>query len=367
MSDNIQRDSLVANQAENSKTAEDILSHKIAEACNVMTEPDQKKKVVDVVRAALVNFGSDEGSIKQIVQQFNPSMSVQEYRSTYINSHLIQAVALVDAVIFDSFKSESLLPINRNKKFHSMEITPQYFLLQLKKCLAMFDDTVRTRYIDNVRIFAEKIDRALMLPFDMTLFKNMGHDGCRTLRSIQRTCAYLASEILESEKKPKFMSLEDYSRRPVFKSFKISAKNLGKIAKVLESSKETVDLVRNQESYELTYNCFKCVSAIPNFKPCGTLENPIRADSPTGDLELRPPLRFIDKVKAAFNVYKGLPLQNRREAEEHLASVHSIVDPKRLAGASSTCEGHTTLIFCDLCSASSAKIVFSATCCLTHR
>ena len=126
----------------------------------------------------------------------------------------------------------------------------------------MFDDTVRTRYIDNVRIFAEKIDRALMLPFDMTLFKNMGHDGCRTLRSIQRTCAYLASEILESEKKPKFMSLEDYSRRPVFKSFKISAKNLGKIAKVLESSKETVDLVRNQESYELTYNCFKCVSAV---------------------------------------------------------------------------------------------------------
>ena len=367
MSDNIQQDALVASQADNSRTAADILRYKIAEHTGVLTEPDQKKKVCDVVRSALENFGSDEDTITQILRQFNPSMSVQEYRSTYINSHLIQAAALVDSMVYDSFKSESLLPVNRNKKFHSMEITPHYVVLTLKRCLSMFDDSVRDSFLDNVRIFAEKIDRALMLPFDQSLYKSMGHDGCSTLRSIQRTCAFLASEILESEKKGKHMSLEEYSRRPVFKSFKVSTKNLGKITKVLESSKETVDLVRNVDNFEIAYNCFKCVSAVPNFKVMGSEENPLRPDSPTGDLELRTPLRFIDKCKASFNVYKALPLFTRREAEEHLTSVHSIVDPKRLAGSSSTCEGHTTLIFCDLCSASSAKIVFSATCCLTHR
>ena len=367
MSNAIQRDSLVASQSDNSKTAADLLTYKIAEVCNILDEPDQKKKVIEVVRSALENFGQDEDSINNILKQFSPNMSIAEYRSTFVNSHLIQASGLVDALVFESFRNDALLPINRNKKFHCMDISPRYIVLILKKCLSMYDDTVRVRYMDNVRIFAEKVDRALVLPFDQNLFKTIGHDGLRTIRSIQRTCSFLASEILESEKKQKLMALEDYSRRPVFKSFKISTKNLTKVSKTLESSTEAVDLVKNSESFDLTFNCFKCISAIPNHKAAGSEHNPIRPDSPTGDLDLRPPLRFIDTTKSAFNVYKGLPITSRREAEEHLASVHSVINPRRLAGTPSTCGGHTCLIFCDLCTASCAKIVFSATCCLTHR
>ena len=367
MSDAIQPDSLVASQADNSKTATDIIAHKIAETCSVLTEPNQKRKVVDVVRAALVNFGLEEEQIEQILQQFNPNMTVQQYRSTYINSHLIQAISLVDAMIFEGFKNEAYLPINRNKKFHTMELTPHLVVLMIKKYCAMLDDSVRDRYLDNVRIFHEKIGRHLMLPFEPELYKSLGHDGCRTLRAIQKTCSFLAAEVLEAEKKPKHMPLEEYSKRPVFKSFKVSNKNLAKVVKVLESSKETVDLVKNSESFEINFNCFKCISAIPNFKPMGSQDNPIRPDSPTSDLQLRPPLRFIDATKAAFNVYKALPLSSRREAEEHLTAVHSVTDPRRLAGASSTCGGHPSLLFCDLCASTSSKIVFAATCCLTHR
>ena len=368
MSDGHRADPMLASQADNSRTAQDILAYKIAEQCSALTsETDQKKKIREVVKDALIQFGQDEESVKNITAQFNPEMSVQEYRSTYINSHLIQATALIDSNVFHSFKTESLLPINRNKKTHTMQMTAQYFTLVLRKYMAMFDDTVRERYLQNVRIFSERIGRALAIPFEQTLYKTLGHDGCRTLRSIQKTCNFLASEILESEKTPKRMSLEEYSRRPVYKSFRVTSKNLGKMTKVLESSKETIDLVKNPDQFDLFFNCFKCISAVPDFKPSGSEANPIRPDSPTTELDLRPPLRFVDQTKAAFNVYKALPLQSRREAEEHLGSVHSVVDPKRLAGSSLTCEGHTTLIFCDLCTASSAKIVFSATCCLVHR
>ena len=367
MSDAIQPDPLVATQADNSRNASDIVTHKIAQHCDVFSEPDQKKKVVDVVRAALVRFGINEQMTNDILQQFDPSITVQQYRSTYINGHVIQALALIDAAVFQSLRNEASLPVNRNKKFHSVELTPQLFVLMLKKYTALYDDSVRDRFLANVRIFSEKIDRHLALPFEQDMFKSLGHDGCRTLRSIQRNCSFLASEILASEDKQKCMSLEEYSRRPVFKSFKITNKNLLKANKVLETAKETVDLVKNPESLDLAFNCFKCVSAVPNFKPSGSEQNPIRPDSPTGDLALRPPLRFTDTVKAAFNVYRALPMWTRREAEEHLASVHSIVDPRRLSGATSTCTGHPTLIFCDLCEASSSKIVFAATCCLTHR
>ena len=367
MGDAVQPDPLLATQADNSKNASEIIQHKIAEHLNVFNEPDQKKKVVDVVKLALVKFGIDEEMTKQIVQQFDPNITIQQYKAQYINSHVIQALALVEAAVFQGLKNEASLPINRNKKFHSMELTPQLFVLMLKKYTALLDDSVRDRFLSNVRIFAEKIDRALVLPFEQNMFKSFGHDGCRTIRSIQRNCSFLASEILASEKKPKTMSLEEYSRRPVFKSFKVTSKNLMKASKILESSQETVDLVKNAESLDLAFSCFKCVSAVPNFQPSGSEQNPIRADSPTSDLALRPPLRFIDNVKAAFNIYKALPMWSRREAEEHLASVHSIVDPRRLSGATSTCTGHPTLIFCDICEASSSKIVFAATCCLTHR
>ena len=367
MSDAIQPDPLVATQADNSRNATDIITHKIAEHCMVLQEPDQKKKVVDVVKAALVKFGIDEEMTKKILKQFDPNITCQEYKATYINSHVIQALALVETAVFQGLRNEASLPINRNKKFHSMELTPQLFVLMLKKYTSLLDDSVRERFLANVKIFSEKIERHLCIPFEQDMFKTFGHDGCRTIRSIQRNCSFLASEILASEKKQKTMSLEEYSRRPVFKSFKITSKNLAKATKILETSQETVDLVKNTESLDLAFSCFKCISAVPNFQPSGSEQNPIRADSPTGDLALRPPLRFIDNIKAAFNVYKAVPMWSRREAEEHLVSVHSVVDPRRLSGATSTCTGHPTLIFCDLCDASASKIVFAATCCLTHR
>ena len=160
MSDNTRTDPMVASQADNSKTAADILAFKIAEQCAALsTETDQKRKIQEVVKDALIQFGQDEESVKNIIAQFNPEMSVAEYRSTYINSHLIQAMALIDSTVFHSFKSESLLPLNRNKKFHTMQLSPQFFTLALKKYMAMFDDTGRERYLQNVRIFSERISR----------------------------------------------------------------------------------------------------------------------------------------------------------------------------------------------------------------
>ena len=68
MSDNTRTDPMVASQADNSKTAADILAFKIAEQCAALsTETDQKRKIQEVVKDALIQFGQDEESVKNII------------------------------------------------------------------------------------------------------------------------------------------------------------------------------------------------------------------------------------------------------------------------------------------------------------
>ena len=76
MSDGHRADPMLASQADNSRTAQDILAYKIAEQCSALTsETDQKKKIREVVKDALIQFGQDEESVKNITAQFNPDMS----------------------------------------------------------------------------------------------------------------------------------------------------------------------------------------------------------------------------------------------------------------------------------------------------
>ena len=151
--------------ADNALFAKSIMQYKVAKACGIENETtDQSRLLVEVLRESLAAWGLSPREIDKNTRNYDQNVTVKEFRNQFINSHIIKALALPDDEIYRALAHEINLPANRNKRFHKFDLTPEFFVLHLKRTDSLYNDRIRENFFENLRAFVQSVEST---PFDI--------------------------------------------------------------------------------------------------------------------------------------------------------------------------------------------------------
>ena len=350
--------------ADNALFAKSIMQYKVAKACGIENETtDQSRLLVEVLRESLAAWGLSPREIDKNTRNYDQNVTVKEFRNQFINSHIIKALALPDDEIYRALAHEINLPANRNKRFHKFDLTPEFFVLHLKRTDSLYNDRIRENFFENLRAFVQSVESTpfdIDHPTDAQILQLAGENGVRVLKAIQTNCLFVAKTLLQTEDsgQTKTLSLSDYTKRSDVKQIAISPKNFIKAQKAIEQATNPIDLTTTDQDFSYYFSCFKCSSVAADDMKHG---NSSSSDDDEQKQTCSPQRRLVDSRKSSFNIYRMIPIGTEREARDHEHSVHLNVDPKKIASFGN----HSLMLFCSFCP-KEERIRHAAACCLEH-
>ena len=338
---------------QNAQTSSEIIEEEFVKSFDI-PQHDNNKNLIEVLTNCLRQAKYDENKITQTLKSFDPRLTVESYLRSNQNVSVVRAQGLPNTKCLRALLDEINDPSNKQRRRVEVEITPQHILANITQIDVLQTDVVRNNFIKNVEAFKAKAANPKGL--NGKALHKAGVLGMQTLTTIQLNCLFIAQSFLVSTKNPNTLSLSEYSARKSFQKHTFNTKDLNRVFKTAQTSKDPLDLISNDQDLPYNFSCFKCPSSSAknsNANDRKTAEEEGHANEGGG-------LKFVDTIKANFNVFKALPISSWEDYRQHVEHVHQISHPsltKKLGG-------HTELFLCTICDPSTIEFAFA--CCTDH-
>ena len=165
--------------SDNAQFARSILQYKLADALGInKSTTDQTRLLVEVLKESLETWGMSPEDIHTNTKNYDQNITVENYRTQFINAHIIKALGMPDNEVWRAFIAEINHPGNRNKKGHKFDLVPDFFVLMLKRTDTLYNDSIREKYLRNLRDYIESVESTPLdvqaHPTDERIKKNSG-------------------------------------------------------------------------------------------------------------------------------------------------------------------------------------------------
>ena len=355
-----------ASEADNIRSANDILRHSVAKTSGTLLPEHEHENFCDELKNNLVKDGLEAEHIDQIIQQFDPNISVDQYMQAFINLHILKAAAFSSERTFFALLND-LRSCGDRKRL--IQLTARFYSNLIKNNDNLSSDSSREAFLKHLKNYTL---RAPLHRPDDNLRARVGVTGIATLSSIRQSCIFNARSCLNSEKNKSrvYTSLEAYSARDSFPTMEFTLKQLEKMAKMIgQSNKEPVNLLKSFHGLPVVWNCYLCPSGDPS-PPINRYPNPnpSRSGDPRNDSDeeganesgIQPPVNFVDTTLARFNVNRVQPLSSKAAVDTHFHTAHMSLTPAQITDL----RGHHYLLICVDCAHN--DLCNSLICCDAH-
>ena len=375
-STNNTEEQFVQNEADNIRSANDILNYQCAKSAGILVSENDRLNLVQCLQKSLENDGLEKEFIDAILSGFDTSLTCEEYVSVFVNLHLLKSCGFSHDRMFFACLNDLRNSGDRDK---SIQLTARYYVAILKSNDNFNTDSVRESFIKNTKKYA---NRAPQYKPDEQLVQEIGSTGLATLNTIRQNALFNVKSFLASEKKTgkTYTSLEVYAARDSFPTIKFTSKQLEKLAKAISiANKEPISLAKSFNGFPVSFNCFLCSSSNPN--PSPPVGQTPSSPRPPGsgsqqalhdELEIgegasssdrpdfQPPITFVDRVIAKFNVLRLEPKNSRAAVDSHYTSIHTCLTQSQV----NDLNGHSYIFFCSDCLHN--NFCEAIICCPTH-
>ena len=348
------------NEADNIRSANDILRHSVAKTSGTLLPENEHRNFCDTLQNNLRNDGLEAEHIDQIIQQFDPNVSVDEYLAAFLNLHLLKAAAFSSDRTFFALLNDLRSSGDRKRV---VKLTARFYSNLIKNNDNLASDSGRENFLKHLKKYTLK---APLYRPDDNLTARVGVTGIATLNSIRQSCIFNARSCLNSEKNKSriYTSLEAYSVRDSFPTIEYTLKQLERIAKMIgQSNKEPVSLLKSFHGLPVVWNCYLCPSGDPsppiNRHPTPNPRNGSDEEETNGSGS-RPPANFVDTTLARFNVNRVQPLNSKAAVDTHFHTAHMSLTPTQITDL----RGHHYLLICTNCAHD--DLCNSLICCASH-
>ena len=356
----------VHNEADNTRSANDILNFQVAKAAGILVTENAKKNLVEQLRSSLVADRLEKEFVDAIVNPFDESLTCEQYVAVFTNLHLLKSCGLAHDRMFLAILNDLRNSGDREKV---VQLSARFYASILKSNDNFNSDSVREDFLKNCKKYA---NRAPLHKPDENLVAQIGATGVATLATIRQNALFNVKSFLVAERKKDklYTPLEVYALRDSFPTLKFNAKQLERVAKAINSAnKEPINLSKSFHNFPVQFSCFLCPSSDPSpstgRKPPSPQpskshleigENASSPDQPT----FHPPISFVDRVMGKFNVLRLEPKNSRAAVDTHFVNTHTCLTQSQAADLN----GHSYIFTCPECLQNNFSESFI--CCAPH-
>ena len=344
----------VQNEADNVRSARDILNFQVAKAAGVFISEKDKDNLVTSLQNSFENDGLETEFIEAILNSFDGDLTCEEYVSVFANLHLLKSCGFSHDRMFFAILHDLR---NSGDKEKTVELSARYYASILKSNDNFNSDSAREDFLKICKKYAA--GASLHKP-DENLVSEIGHTGVATLNSIRVNVLFNIKSFLSAEQKKDklYCPLEVYALRDSFPTIKFTSKQVEKLAKAIsQANKEPINLTKTFQGFQVLFNCFLCPSSLPSFgeespsphpSESQSYEDRLRAEDGASSSDrpaFQPPISFVDRVLGRFNVQRVEPRNSRAAVDAHFVNVHTCLTQ----GQTNDLNGHGYIFICPDC------------------
>ena len=350
-----------SSEADNTRTAAEIIQYEFCRRNNVFAKENEKKKICDSLASSLVDDGLGQDRISEILHSFDTNATGEEFRRAYVNCHVYKALGFPNSKAFHVAIADMK---KRGEKKIVIDITARFLLTLLKHNDGLTNDAPRDNFVKNVHRYNA---RAGDFDYGKKFLSRIGLKGVATLSTIRDNSIINCKSFIQSEVlgRKNYCSLELYAQREQFPKLEYTCRQMEKVNRIVtQNDSKTISFNRSNHDIGLKYNCWICPSSRVFIEDENSNESGVDETYGPGDREhvdtAKFPITLRDRVMSAFNVQRLAFYGSKSAADEHFKLCHSALTPTQLAGLN----GHHNIIWCPLCDEDQVEI--ACVCCTSH-
>ena len=302
----------------------------------------------NLVEQSLTKDGWSPAKIESAVKFFDPGMTLGEFYSITSNMHLVQSRGFPSFKLMQASYDYAKVNIDQKKaKKARVPLSARYLLSLVKSNDSLMLNGTKETFVTALK--------AYMLPWTGDKAENNTNDVLRGIRSFGLLNAkfYMASE-----ESPQLTSLQQLSTQSDddCQHMDIPTKELERCIRVCKTNKAEVDLFRNSDFFQLTFNCNHCPTSISN--PNDSLSTDLLRQYKDAEAS-GPGHGFLNKSFALFNANKAMPMDNLAAITKHMEEAHRKGEPFALSQTAS----HSMLLPCRFCTSDPSLRMHAFICC----
>ena len=339
---------LVSNAEDNSRSSIDLIRHQFIMNCGI-DKSAQTENLLQILKKSLGEAGYSQEKISETLSEFtDKNLTVGGYLKSWEHGPLVKAMGFPSFQTYQAYQRENLSSPDKRKQRLELKLSTRHLLANLKASDQLCNDTPRENFLKTIRAYVKKVE---LKEVNHNVIKMAGQEALETLNVIQNNTLFIARAYLASEERLQTLSLRQYNAQETPAKMYFSHKELSKVNKIINSSNNGIDLIKNTESIPLCFNCYLCPSS------AGVVNENDDTDD-ADDKTNRP--KIIDKTRSQFNVFRLLPLQTSDDIRAHIQKFHSVAGAVALARS----EPHSKLYICKECPPE--NLDYAVSCCQLH-